>query len=233
MSKKNKESSTGRSFDGEKNVPLDVYFNENYFAFPALSSMCEQIITIHRCEVENLLEIGKGNGFVSDFLKKSGIAVTTLDINPALEPDICGSATDMDTLLKGDKFDWVLCAEVLEHVPFAMAKEILKQIAATAREGAVITVPKCQRILFNIQGDVTLAKVPFFKGKGKKIDWFCSKRGKSISQCHHWEIGHTDETTMKSFVKVLEEDFEVRESWRFRHCPYHQFFVLKPLKEKI
>lgn len=226
--KENEQKIKGRTLEGERDVPLETYFNDNYFGFPSLSSMCEQIITVKKNNVLNLLEIGKGNGFVSDFLKKAGVEITTLDINPNLKPDICGSATNLEEVLSGKKYDWVLCAEVLEHVPFEMAKEILAQISKVANVGAIITVPRCQRIFLKIQANVVISKIPFFKGKGADINWLLSKLGgRDISECHHWEIGHSKETQLAKFKDLLEEDFKIERTWIYKHCPYHQFFVLK------
>ena len=74
-------------------------------------SYWHQIDEVLKMDPKNVLEIGIGNKTVTDYLKKQGVAVTTLDINPKLKPDIVGSVLKIP--VADGFFDVILCAEVL------------------------------------------------------------------------------------------------------------------------
>src|SRR5690606_25285672 len=94
------------------------YYSDDYFGLSQLCSMSQQIHEIHSLKPTNILEIGIGNGFTSAILKRAGYPVTTVDINPELEPDICAPLDEVAPLIEGMRFDLVVCCEVLEHMPY-------------------------------------------------------------------------------------------------------------------
>ncbi len=218
----------GRSQQDEASLSKEVYCNDNYFSFPLLASLCEQIITIHSLAPQNVLEIGKGNGFLSDFMKRSGMEVTTFDINPALEPDVVGSVTELSDHFAHDQFDVVLCAEVLEHIPFDMFDSALEQIAAVCHRRAVITLPVCQVIRVNCVVDLTLNLGLLNRTVFPSLFW--ATRGKKISDCHHWEINHSPATSRRNVCQVVGHHFKIESYRRVRHCPYHRMLMLSPQK---
>ena len=201
-----------------------MYHEGHYFTESLLASLSEQVLCIYRLKPESVLEIGKGNGFVSEYLKKGGIPVTTFDINAGLEPDVVGDVTELDRHFSDDSFDWILCAEVLEHMPFEVAKSAIHKIAAVARTGAVLTIPRCQHTRLHIQG---LLQVFFLRCWKKDVDIFFATKGKKISRLHHWEINHSEDTKLKRIREFLGEVFLVEKDWRSSRCPYHHFFVLR------
>src|SRR5690606_9829851 len=108
-----------RGLERERTLPRDVYFSDQYFSMQQLCSLSHQINLIHCLRPKNILEIGIGNGFTSSFLRRAGYAVTTVDINPELEPDICAPLDQVGAYLNGEKVDLVVCCEVLEHMPWS------------------------------------------------------------------------------------------------------------------
>ncbi len=146
----------GRSLKDESELKRDFYFNHFYFQFPALSSLCDQISAVYAESPTNILEIGKGNGFVSDFLSKAGFSVTTFDINERLEPDVVGSVTELASCFPHDSFDLVLCAEVLEHIPFDSFETAVTQIAAVSKRRVILTLPRAQSFMFSFTPDISI-----------------------------------------------------------------------------
>ena len=209
----------------EASIPRDHYFNENYFRFPALASLCSQIVSIHQAAPTAVLEVGKGNGFVSDFLTKAGYNVTTLDINPALQPDVVGSLFDLDQHFNQGQFDLVVCAEVLEHLPFEDFAAATKQLAFACRGGnALVTIPRAQRILLDYTLDLRVGR---FK---RAFDLFLSVPSTRISPRHKWELDHSPATRMSNVKKLLAEQFYISKVERVRHCAYHRLFKLQSRK---
>ena len=94
------------------------YYEIAYDSKGRFYSYWHQIYEIIKLRPNKLLEIGKGNGFVSGYLKEKRIDLKTLDINVKLNPDIVGNVLDIP--LVDDAVDVVSCCEVLEHLPYKL-----------------------------------------------------------------------------------------------------------------
>ncbi len=68
-----------------------AHYNLKYDSKERFCSYWHQINEITKLKPEKVLEVGIGNGFVSDYLKKRNFNVTTVDIDKDLKPDIVGS----------------------------------------------------------------------------------------------------------------------------------------------
>ena len=113
----------GRTLFEETNLDRSIYFSDGYFSSRQWMSYRSQIEGVRSYNPHTVLEIGVGSGFVTSILRKCGYSVTTIDINPGLEPDYVGSITDLDNVFQDKSFDVVLCAEVMEHLPFNLFED--------------------------------------------------------------------------------------------------------------
>lgn len=213
---------SGRTAFEEANLPKEIYFSDGYFSVDHFISIAEQIRLVSSLKRKNILEIGIGNGLVSDFLKKAGLNVTTVDINPNLNPDIVGSITDLAEILQQRKFDIVLCSEVLEHMPFSNFEKAIKNIAVGTNEYAILTLPRCQKIIFDMQFNIKLPKLPYME-KGL----FLSFPQCNVAPEHHWELDSNKITKIENIKKILSKYFIILNYKRIRFRPYHYYFVLK------
>ena len=211
-----------RKKDEEESLSKDLYLGSGYFAWPQLVSLVHQIIDVHATGARKVLEIGKGTGFVSDYLSKAGIEVTTVDVNPNLEPDVLGSVLELDNYFEEASFDCVLCAEVLEHMPFEYFEGTIEQIALSTSNRAFITIPRCQHILLDF---ACLIKIPKLRRKLRSLTLTLPK--KDIWSGHHWELDSDKKTKKREIRKLLEKHFIVESFERFKLNPYHFFIVLK------
>lgn len=215
------KTKSGRSAFEEANLPKETYFSEGYFTSAHFISIAEQIRLVSSLKRNNILEIGIGNGLVSDFLKKAGLNVTTVDINPNLNPDIVGSITDLAEILQQRKFDIVLCSEVLEHMPFSNFEKAIGNIAAITSEYAVLTLPRSQKVILDFQFKLKIPKLPYIE---KGLFWALPES--HINKEHHWELDSGELTETKNIKIILEKYFSILDFNRFRFRPVHHYFIL-------
>lgn len=213
---------SGRTTSEEANLGKERYYTDGYFSHAQFVSFSEQVLLVQNMKRKNILEIGIGNGIVSDFLRKAGLNVTTFDINQNLSPDVIGSVTDLIELFQHRKFDLILCAEVLEHMPFERFKQAISNIAEVTNEYAIITLPRCQKVIFDIQFNI---KIPKLHSIEKGL--FLSIPNSKIPSQHHWELDSSKETKLKKIETILKEHFTILTSSRFRFRSNHHYFILK------
>lgn len=215
-------SESGRTISEEANLGKELYFTEGYFSYEQFISFSEQLRLVHSLKKQDILEIGIGNGIVADFLKKTGLNVTTFDINPNLNPDVLGNVTDLVNIFQNRKFEIILCAEVLEHMPFQFFEKAINNIANTTKEYAVLTLPRCQKVILDVQFSIKIPKLPYIE-KG----FFLSIPKSTVPREHHWELDSSKQTRIKKINSILNKYFIILDYHRFQFRPYHHYFILK------
>lgn len=212
-----------RTKDQEARIPLALYFGDSYFTEQQLYSQSKQIHEVHAFRPKSVLEIGKGNGFVSDFLKKSGMRVVTVDVNPELAADYTMDIRNLRSVFKENEFDCILCAEVLEHLPLSELHKLSRDILDISSLGAVITLPRADRTGASFRMTCNLPKIGT-KSIGFEIP--ISKKRRSIYDGHHWEINHSAESSLQQIRKLFLSHFSECRDFRFALNPYHHYFSL-------
>lgn len=194
------------------------YFCSNYDDEKRWMSYFYQIKEVLSFKPKNVLIIGKGNGLVAEYLKLKSIKVVILDIDENLKPDIIASVAQMP--FKEGEFDAVLCAQVLEHMPYAEFSKALEEIKRVTKGGAVISLPHfgpAIRFLFKLPllPEIKfMIKLPYPKKHVYKGE-------------HYWEIGKRNyhvkkiKSDMKNTRFIIEKDYLIFEN------PLHHFFILK------
>lgn len=165
----------------------------------------------------NVLEIGIGDKTVASFLKSRGIVVTTLDINEELKPDVVGSVLTMP--FQDNSFDVVLCAEVLEHLPFEKFAEGLKEIKRVSKKNVVLSLPHFgHSVKFSF-------KIPLIKEKKFAIRIGFPTEHRFNGE-HYWEIGKRGYPLAK-IRKIIKNHFKIKKEFIPFENQYHHFFILK------
>lgn len=214
-----------KGFERERTLDGSRYFNEAYFNKYQLFSLSEQIHLLYQYTkvIHNpkILEVGKGNGFVSDFFKKSGFSYQTFDINENLEPDIVGNILELNQLIDSSP-NIILCSEVLEHMPFEMFEKSLEQLSSTTKEYVIITLPEFKKFFgFNMQ-------IRFPRLKVFSIPIFIKIKGnKSLGSGHFWEIDYDQKSKKDNIQKIIKKYFSIVEKGIFHTAPNHNYYVLK------
>jgi ubiquinone/menaquinone biosynthesis C-methylase UbiE len=166
----------------------------------------------------SVLEIGKGSGAVSSVLKARGLQVTTLDTDAANAPDIVASVTAMP--VADASFDVVLCAEVLEHLPYGEFPKALSELRRAARKGVVLSLPHWGWT-FRF-----LMKVPLLP----KLEWFWKLDGLKAHPPggeHFWEIGKRGYPPRRIRATIAAAGFRIVREVFQGDDPYHRFFILE------
>lgn len=194
------------------------YFDPTYDDKSRWTSYWYQIREVLNFNPKKILIIGKGNGLVSDYFKIYGAEAITLDIDNSLKPDIISSVLNMP--FSDDIFDVVLCAQVLEHLPYKDFPRALSEIKRVAKFGAVISLPHFgPAIKF-------LLKLPFFPEIRFLLKLPYYKR-RLIKKEHLWEIGEWGFP-----LRRIKKDFEnaglsIEKNYVIFEKPLHHFFMLK------
>lgn len=166
---------------------------------------------------KTVLEIGVGNKIVFDCLKREGIEVQTLDVDKELNPDFEGSVEKI--LLKDNSFDVVLCAEVLEHLPFNKFEQCLKELKRVSKKYVVLSLPH-----FGPPVKVHF-KVPFIKESRKsfKIPYHPQHKAGGV---HYWEIGKKGYSP-KKIKAIIAKYFRIKKDFVPFENQYHHFYILE------
>ncbi|AEF95799.1 class I SAM-dependent methyltransferase [Methanotorris igneus] len=199
-------------------VPHEHYIN-NYDKKHRWISYWYQINEVISTKPQKVLEIGPGNGTISNYLKKiCKINVTTVDIDKNLNPDYVCSVTELKNIFKKDSFDTVLCAQVLEHLPFRYFEESLKNIQYVTKNYAIITLPH--------YGINISFKIKILFGEFNFVLCIPYPKEHKFDGQHYWEIGKKG-YSLRRIEKIISKYFIILKNYLIPEHPYHRVFVLK------
>jgi SAM-dependent methyltransferase len=208
-----------RSVGLGRQVAPSHYYAAEYDTKGRWISYWHQIHEILAQEPGSVLEIGIGNGLVTQYLRERGLNVTSLDIDARLGPDCAGSVLDIP--LRDGSFDVVACFEVLEHIPFDFFSRAVREILRVARESAVLSLPD--------------------KGRAYRVDIGVPKLGRirrllavpklrlpthEPGGLHYWEIDKAGYPLRSIVEQIQEAGWTVVRTYRVFEMLRHRFFVL-------
>ncbi len=202
----------------EKQVDKKHYEFNNYVGIPRWCSYWHQINEVLRTHADSLLIIGTGDSIVETILSTCVKKVNILDIDPELNPDYLTSVTEIDRVCT-DKFDTVLCCQVLEHLPFSLFETAISQLAKVCQKYCIISLPQI-RFMFRF--------ALYIMNRGR--DYQFVKRRNNVSFSfngeHYWEIGAKG-CSLKDVMSVMEKYFDIEKRFTIKENSYHYFFILK------
>lgn len=198
----------------------EQYLHREYNTPRRWMSYWYQIQEILDRKPHKLLEIGKGNGIVTNYIDRVGIEVTTCDIEKKIRPDVVADIRNLP--FKNSSFDFVLCAQVLEHIPFKDFQTGLKNIYKVTKKWALVTLPDYSVFDFYL-GFKIFPFIPKFV-KTFKIRLPVSHR---FNGDHYWEISKRGYPLNKIRSTIKETGFEIIKDYCPNENPFHHFFLLK------
>jgi ubiquinone/menaquinone biosynthesis C-methylase UbiE len=203
----------------ERQVDTSHYNPSQYDHQHRWLSYFYQIALVRSTKARRVLEIGPGNGTVSEALRKMGIQVTTVDIDPGLHPDIVASVTELP--VENGAFDLVSACEVLEHIPFKEFKKSLAELARVSSSYVLISLPDARRTLLHL-----VFKIPLFNEIALRLRVM---KGEShiFDGQHYWEIGKRG--FPPSYIRAVIKDcgLDIIEDHAYHDAPFYHFFLLK------
>ncbi len=204
--------------DNQHNISPSKYTSDSYESKSRFISYYRQISEVMRFKPQSVCEVGIGNGLVSDYLRKQGPSVTTVDINKGLSPDVVASVTTLP--FANESFDVVLCAEVLEHLPYEAFQSGLSEIGRVCRKGAVVSLPHWGVSIY------AGFKVPFFPKKELFLK-ISPPRKHLFTGEHYWEIGKSGFPARKVRRDMEHCGFSIVREVNLFEDPAHRFFILE------
>jgi len=197
----------------------DHYFQAEYDNKGRFISYWHQVSELMSLKPVKVLEIGFGNGFLSAYLRRRGMPVTTLDIDAGLNPDITGSVLSIP--LGDGAFDAVGCFEVLEHLPYGDFPRALAEIRRVACKSVVLSLPDHSAVYrldieLPLLGEIRrLIPHPFPRPVPHVFDG-----------THYWVIGKAQYPLSRIEADMKAAGFEIGRTYRVFEFYGHRFFVL-------
>ncbi len=204
----------------QQQVKPSHYENEG-LAPLRIDSVSHQIREISFSNCQNILEIGVGGGLVKHFLTLfPNIKHTSLDIAADLNPDYVGSVIDMP--FEDNAFEFTLCCQVLEHIPFQDFLPSLQEIRRVTQTKVVLSLPDQRRVMGL---SLCLPKIPWKK-------WELNYKlipSQHKDRDHQWEIGVAGTSGSLVEKTILEAGFSIERQYRLEKHSWHCFYILNPL----
>lgn len=180
-------------------------------------SFWHQIDEVIKLNPTNVLEIGVGPGIFKDIIIKSGIQVSTVDINPDLGPDYVASATNLP--FENDSFDCVCAFQMLEHLPYNETLLALSEMVRVSKKNIVISIPNSKKVWYNS------LQIPLIGRFNLHIPIPFKQR--IIDKEHFWEINKKGYSLKRILSDFSSLNLKLVQSFRVNENPYHHFFCLE------
>lgn len=179
---------------------------------------------------KQILEIGVGSGLVKNCLQPIVEEYTVMDVNKKLEPDILADVREKKKELE-QRFDCVIVADVLEHIPFDDVEMSLCNVYSYLKDGgkALITIPhrRSHFLIMTPTYKLNVITVPTgFLSPGAFYRRFI-KRKIWIDPSHLWEIGDGRIKRADVELSYKKVGFSLE---KFHKLLYVDFWVLKKNK---
>jgi hypothetical protein len=210
-------------------VPGRSHYAAQYLADGRVFSYAHQIHTVLQGSPRRVLEVGIGAGVVAAALRLAGIDVKTLDLQPELAPDVVASVLKIPFEQKS--FDYSVCCQVLEHLPFDAFEQALRELRYVTRLGLVLSLPDVTRYNY------VSIRVPRL---GRR-EWAIHSRlflrlpnpdDRLRGMGHYWEIGFEGFPLSRIKRAAIRAGWSIARTWRVPEHHWHRFFHLLPMPQQ-
>jgi len=205
----------------QKQVSADHYNFGRYLTIKRWSSIWHQLQQVLDLHAESVLELGPGPGTFKVVAEHLGLHVETFDIDPELKPDHVGDARSMK--FGDNSFDIVCAFQMLEHLEYSSALEVIAEMSRVAKEYVVISLPD-SRVLWKYSFYLPrLGQRTFFLPRPS-----LNRRLHKFDGEHHWEINKKG-YELGNVIQDLSaaSNAKLLRTFRAEENTFHRFFVFK------
>lgn len=191
------------------NIPMncrEIVLHDDLNRFKSYWNQINEIVNLNP---SNVLEVGKGTGFVNNYLKSIGIDVTSIDIDTNRKPDIVCDIREFESKIK---FHVVCLFEVIEHMPFHNIEPLFQKLNLYSNY-IVMSVPVCTKA---------------YRLLAPKIDILLElplNDHDPVSKWHYWELNKKRKKDLESIFR--QSGFEIINGYRYKENAFNYFYVLK------
>jgi len=198
-------------------VTADHYLGD-YLNLPRMITYWYQAASVRNCGGNRILEIGIGMGLTTWIMRRWGLDVSTLDLDPALAPTCTGDVRAMP--FADDSYDTILIAEVLEHLPIDDLPRCLAELRRVSRRNVVITLP-CPLVGFHLGLNLPLLE-PLFLSLG-----FRQMSKPRFDGQHYWELDRLGYPKRRLRSAFRDAGYRITREFRPGLSLYNYFFILE------
>lgn len=170
-----------------------------------------------------ILLIGAGDGIVPYLLKRiiPNVIVTTVDYAADLSPDICCDIRELSRYVS-EKYDIVICCQVLEHLKFEELHAILTEFGkCLAADGKLIISLPDSGIMCMI--NISFPKFHIKNYLRKWCRWY--RKDFKFNGEHYWEVNSARKYSSKIVREKIEYHFNMEKEYLVHNNPYHRFYI--------
>ena len=128
----------------QKQVDWTHYDFQQYMSKARWSSIWHQLHEVQKAAPQTVLEVGPGPNVFKSVAANMGIRVETIDIDPELNPDHVGPASDMP--FAANSYDAVCAFQVLEHMPYEVSLKAFQEMVRVSRGRIIIRLPDAEKV---------------------------------------------------------------------------------------
>ncbi len=195
------------------------HYGRSYRSRDRWLSYYHQLSEVRSCSPSSVLEVGPGEGIVTEALRRDGVRVVTCDIAEDLHPDRVGSIVALPST--DGEFDLALAAEVLEHIRFDDVPQALKELRRVSALHVVVSLPHPGWV-FSLSVKLPLLpylniffQIPFF--------W----QTHIFNGEHYWELGKKGYPVSRFVAVAHNAGLTLVRTQKHIDDPVHRLFLFK------
>lgn len=209
-------------------IPAAYYDFEFYVSKERMLTYWHQVDEILRIGPDQMLEVGIGSRIVSSVVGSFGVGTTTADINAELRPDVVTTIGKLDEHFEEGQFPFVLCARLLQHLPFDEFEPSLRQLHRVTADHVLLTLPvETLRVYARFRvtgrrGGTISLPLPLFV---KRL--LQGREPEEEKRQNFWKINQRSGTSMAEIKAILGRMFVVEKAYQVPEDMSHAFFLLR------
>jgi len=214
-----------KKFAPKVQVNTEHYKNTNLINYWSWTNYMFQVNDALKTNSKSILIIWKWNWVIDNYLKDvCWLDVYSMDIDETLKPDYIAWLPDLNDEIKSKKFDTIICAHVLEHIPFEYFEKSIENLSKICNNLILQLPPSVLQVRLNFGIQPYLFDWKF----NINIPLLFWKEYKFNGE-HYWQP-YRKWTSMQRIKNIIKKYFYTEENYQnpYNHYSYH--FILKSKK---